>query len=162
MWAGFGLFSGIRKGEYAQESRFKVLGNHEIVPGTNEPKAFTLPDILFYTEERTKVSHQHALDNPKSITKESSTWRYQKNGDNGETKHFARGKAIDPVQCLQNIAKNFITLAGTRTNIPIALYKDHQNDKLLYIYDGLINKMLQEAASAIYNLDPVKDIQDLK
>ena len=161
MWVGFGLLSGIRKSEYAQESRYKVFGNHELVTGSNEARAFTLEDILFYTEDHKKISHQQAMAEPKLVHKASSRWRYQKNGDNGEKKTFLRGRAIDPVQCLQAIVKNFIDLVGYKTNIPLALYKD-QNGKLIYIYDGLINKMLQEAASAVYNLDPIKDAADIK
>jgi hypothetical protein len=157
MWCGVGLHAGCRLSEYAQDSSHKTLGRHQTVRGSQEVRAFTFSDITFLTARRAKIPTRTAIRNRSRIGRIQLTWRYQKNGDNGQRKTFTRGKTIDMANCLADIIENFLKLCPRAPqNIPVGVYKDTVGH-VSYIHDALINDLLQEAAIEVYNLDPIQD-----
>ena len=156
MWMGASFYTGFRCGEYAQPAARKVFNKHDLIPGTNKPRAFIFSDIQFYTDNRRKLPLRTVLTSDKNIGKASITWRVQKNNENGQTKFLSRGETVDAPWCLREIIKNFIDCFGKpRDDIPVGVYK--ANGKMYYIHDALINRLLQESAIAAFDLDPIRD-----
>jgi hypothetical protein len=82
-WEVFGIYAGNRLSEWAQ------YDGKDIVENINRTvKAFTITDLKFFGENRRHMSFHNALQCPHFVHTIDVTWRFQKNGNNGEKKTF--------------------------------------------------------------------------
>ncbi len=82
-WEVFGIYAGNRLSEWAQYDGKDIVEN---INGTL--KAFTITDLKFFGENRRHMSFHDALRHPHFVHTNDVTWRFQKNGNNGEKKTF--------------------------------------------------------------------------
>ena len=136
------------------------FGHHVLVEGTDEARAFTLSDIEFLTIGRKKLTLAEALRCPMMVARARIRWRYQKNGDNGDTREYSRNSDIDCIEALLNIVRNFVNIMGTDCNTPVGLYRN-DDGSVEYIHEALITRVFKAAAIAVYDFDPVQDKTEL-
>ena len=135
LWCAVGLHSGCRLSEYAQDSSHKTFGNHATVRGSQETRALHYQTLLSSPPGVHALPTRTAITNRSRIGRIQLTWRYQKNGDNGQRKTFTRGKTIDLANCLADIIENFLHLCPTApASTPIGVYKT-TNGRVCYIHD---------------------------
>jgi hypothetical protein len=80
-WEVFGIYAGNRLTKWAQRDSTDIILNID-----ESPEAFIISDIEFFGENRRRCSLQFALQHPRLIHTATVTWRFQKNGENGEKK----------------------------------------------------------------------------
>ena len=82
-------------------------------------------------------------------------WRFQKNNDNGQIISYVEDKEY-PIHCYVRAAKRIRRRAirlQQENDKPIAIFrKQAKNTKFDYIDDTHVNKILQEAASAVHHV----------
>jgi hypothetical protein len=81
----FSLYSGNRLTKWAQRDGTQIVLNIN-----DRPKAFLIGDLHFFGESRWHMSREYALQHPRLVHTIDVTWRFQKNGNNGEKKTFVR------------------------------------------------------------------------
>ena len=166
-WFGLGLLLGTRRAEWAQPEGNTNPEKPFLTGPTAKPvpAAFCLGDFRFKDRHGRFLSHEQALSLPRpEVGSVLVTWRYQKNGQNGETKKIVRNdqapKYCGVTRALDIIAR-FVRLAGYRHDIPLAVYKT-ADGHMLAICDRDVEKCMRHLASIVYNLDPEKDSQELQ
>jgi hypothetical protein len=156
-WEVFGIYAGNRLTEWAQRDSTDIVLNID-----ESPKAFIISDIEFFGENRRRCSLQFALQHPRLIHTATVTWRFQKNGENGEKKTFVR--AFDnPVLCavsaLLRIAQRWLDLKLPPMH-PLAVYTadGKSNGRVQLIRESNINAALQSAAKTVYNITKQEEL----
>jgi hypothetical protein len=82
-WCVFGLYSGNCLTEWAQKDGTQIVFNID-----STPKAFLIKDLHFFCESRQHMSREYALQHLCLVHTINVTWRFQKNGNNGEKMTF--------------------------------------------------------------------------
>jgi hypothetical protein len=147
-WEVFGIYAGNRLTEWAQRDGTNIILNID-----ESPNAFIISNIEFFGENRCRCSLQFALQHPHLIYTATVTWRFQKNGENGEKKTFVH--AFDnPVLCavsaLLRIAQRWVDL-----NLPPM---HPLNGRVQLIRESNINAALQSAAKTVYNITKQEEL----
>ena len=122
-----------------------------------DAKAFRLPDILWQTSTKVRLSLHEVLANQTLFGCAILTFKAQKNGDNCATRLFTANSADSPmcfIRCLIRIVRRFLRLVGGDLTKPLCICLDPLG-KLRYITSSDISYVLRRAASAVYKLDPV-------
>jgi hypothetical protein len=150
-WEVFGIYAGNRLTKWAQRDGTDIVLNID-----NSPKAFIISDIEFFSKNWHCCSLQFALQHSHLIHTTTVTWRFQKNGKNGEKKTFVH--AFDnPVLCavsaLLRIAQHWVDLNLPPVH-PLAIYTADRksNGRVQLICESNINAVLQSAAKTVYNI----------
>jgi hypothetical protein len=118
-WEVFGIYAGKHLSEWAQYDGKDIVEN---IDGT--AKAFTITDLKFFGENRCHMSFHNTLRHPHFVHTIDVTWRFQKNGNNGEKKTFVQAfghPTLCTVSALLRIAKCWNTL-GLPKGHPLAVY----------------------------------------
>jgi hypothetical protein len=102
------------------------------------------------------MSFHDALQCPHFVHTIDLTWRFQKNGNNGEKKTFVRAfghPTLCAVSALLRIAKHWNAL-GLPKEHPLAVYTTDGtiNGKMKLISESNINATLRNAARNVYNV----------
>lgn len=160
-WFILALFVGPRKLEWCQDAsdlkKFATFSKN--VDGS--PRAFTFKDFSFLGPGNKKLPHAQAsyLGNVNAVR---ICWRFQKNGDNGQTLTYQKNHGSPyrcPVQAAYNICARAIRM-GINSDGPVAVYRT--GAKLLkarYIDNIVVEKRLRELAAATYDLTESADLQ---
>ena len=164
-WAEAGLFSGVRRSEWAQESTNSTLGSQQLnIYG--DTQAFTLPDIRFEALRCQRFIGAGVLQI--KVTALRKCWvrfRTQKNGDNGQERLFTRnpkpgGRCF--VTAMYRIIERFVRLRSPDDHTtPLSIYSPSPGVVKL-ITSSDIEALMRAIASAVYKLDPVKDREALQ
>ena len=164
-WTRIGLYQGNRNAEWAQTtSKHRKIGYHQL----NQFKrayAFTLGRFQFFTIRNEPIELQDALQDRDRVAVIRVQYDQQKNCHNGEWKKGSRNKNSRSscfVENYLNILQRFVDLVGFRYDLPLSIYKDEKTDEIYNIIADDINAALQEAAIAVYNLDPIRDAALIK
>lgn len=150
-WEVFGIYAGNRLTEWAQKDGTDIVLNIDELP-----KAFLIRDVTFFGENRRRMSRPYALKHPRRVHTADVTWRYQKNGVNGEVKTFVRdfGHAdLCAVSALLRIAQRWVDLKLPDDH-PLAVYTTDGtvSGEIKCIRESNINTALQKAARIVYNI----------
>jgi hypothetical protein len=156
-WEVFGLYSGNRLTEWAQKDGASITLN---IDGT--PKAFLIGDLQFRGENRRNMSLSDALRRPYLVHTIDVTWRFQKNGNNGEKKTFVRitdNPDLCAVSALLRIARRWKELK-LPVDHPLAVYTTDgtASGEVKFIRETNINTALQQAARQVYNITKKEDL----
>ena len=148
-WAVWSRYSGPRRSEWCQTTKTKY---EKVEPGTiDEARAFIAADFTFY--DATGKSVNPDRETVTRVAYAEVTWRYQKNGDNGETiKYYKDNKNTKwcPCRAIWNIFQRAKRL-GIPAHEPIAKYKDKKG-KIFFITDKDVKTILQSAAKEVLNI----------
>jgi hypothetical protein len=150
-WEVFGIYAGNRLTEWAQRDGTDIVVN---IDGT--PKAFTIGDLEFFGENRRRMSLGVALRQPYLVHTIDVTWRFQKNGNNGEKKTFVRAfdnPGLCAVSAILSIARRWKEL-NMPNDHPLAVYSSDGtiSGETKCIRESNINAALQRAARQVYNI----------
>ena len=154
-WLIIGLQAGFRKKEWAQDSsaltRSKDIQRN--IDGSSA--AFILEDFEFKSKNNGKLN-QNNYNSIRHAPILNIRWRFQKNNDNGQViSYFHNTK--DTMFCVVKAAKRIYkraVLLQVDSDDPIAVFteKTKTKNKVSYIDDKHICRVLREAASSIYNI----------
>jgi len=155
-WCTVGMYAGFRLSEWAQESTsfHRSHGVSRNVDGS--ARAFLLSDFSFRDAEHRLIPWSSG-DDHSSVSFATIRWRFQKNGVNGETLHYARhdDDTRCPVRALLRICSRTARL-GIPPESPIAAFRLGKVTQ--YISDLHIDKVLRSAAQTLYGLTSKTDI----
>ena len=122
-------------------------------------KAFTIDDVTFIGPNKHNIiTPRVAMTcNPDTITGVKLCWDTQKNGNNGETRLFAR-HPNNAKRCFVNRMLSIVTCYYrlTKSNTrdwPLSIYRD-TNGVIRSINADLVTTTTYDLASATYNLSP--------
>ena len=142
-WFEAGLVTGFRISEYGQP---KASATFQQAPN-GEPLALTLEDLEFFTASGTLLPHYGALHHTAFVR---VCWRYQKNGDNGERKTFARSLHRCPVAAFIRIVQRALLLS-VPLNHPVAVYLTPTHD-VRRITAAQVTTQLRVCARGAHNI----------
>jgi hypothetical protein len=157
-WTVVGIYTGIRLTEWAQDDSGIVM------TPADEPKAFLWKDVEFRGTNNRRMSVDAALAKPNNIHTARLTWRWQKNGENGQQKTIVRAfsnPTLCSVSALIRIMKRFEDLGCDKDTMPLAVFTSNglADGDVTLVRDNHIVHHLQTAAKAVYN---IKDPDELK
>lgn len=124
---------------------------------------FTLiSDLEFFGENRRRMTRNYALRHPRLVHSIDITWRFQKNGQNGEKKTFVRSfdnADLCAVSALLRIAQRWIDLRLSGQH-PLAVFTTDGtvSGDVEFIRASHINAALQSAATAVYKIKKPEDL----
>ena len=156
-WFILGILIGPRLSEWAQDSStFPKNGFKRNVDGS--VSAFIASDFQFRgnTNKRLGSIFNITFDEVASVI---ITWRYQKNGDNGQTVTVTKNLSqpdFCPVAAIWRIQQRAASCKVASTH-PVAVYPDDQG-KAQYITSSHIATALKTIAQNIYNITDKKDL----
>jgi len=156
-WEVFGIYAGPRLTEWAQRDGQSITLNPD-----ETAKAFLLDDLTFFGENRRRMTRLDALKHPQLVHTIDVTWRFQKNGNNGEQKTFVRAfhnPGLCAVSALLRIVKRFLDL-GLPAEQPLAVYTSDgtTSGNVQMIRESNINAALQSAAKYVYNITKKEEL----
>ena len=166
-WFTMGMQAGFRKSEWAQDSGL-LKSSKEVAKNVDgSSKAFTLADFTFKGARGGSIPRLF----PSSLNRAAMvdiTWRFQKNKDNGQAITYAKD-SNSPGDCFIAAAIAVVRRAlrlKVAQDKPVAVYATHtktsgdwEADKIHYVTDIEINKVLKEAAKAAHGITDPKDLQ---
>ena len=164
-WFEVGLFAGSRLSEWAQDAYHEKINNYK-KDVRDETRAFTLLDFRFEDGNRGRYSALEASKADVPMAKCWTTYRTQKNGQNGEERLQTRnprtgGKCF--VSAILRIIRRFTRLVGeTDTTTPLSVYQCPARQEILLITSIDIEKEMRSVAARVYKLDPIKDAEALQ
>ena len=156
-WEVFDIYAGPHHTKWAQRD-----GNG-IVSNINETaKAFLINDFQFHGENRCHMSCIDALQNPHLVHTIDVTWRFQKNGENGEKKTFVHAfdnPSLCAVSTLLRIAQHRRALNLSEDH-PLVVYTSDStiSGNVQLIWESSINAALQSTAGAVYNITKEEEL----
>ena len=171
-WTAFGLSAGIRRSEWMQpDAKHSDIRKPELKDHLGIVGAFLPCDWQFYDIKGRKLSHHDVhLGGLPQLAKLKVTWRTQKNGKNYESKTYTPNKKnpqLCPIARGYSILMRYIDLVGLsdeNKHVPLAVYKDYNASGVAVvrlIYSDQVTQLIRNSASAVLNLDPVKDKEEL-
>jgi len=164
-WFEVGLFAGSRLSEWAQDAHHEKLNNYK-KDERDETRAFTLLDFRFEDGNRGRYSALEASKADVPMTKCWTTYRTQKNGQNGEERLQTRNPRVGGkcfVSAILRIIRRFTRLVGdTDTTTPLSVYQCPARQETLLITSTDIEKEMRSIAARVYKLDPNKDKEALQ
>jgi len=155
-WLTFGIFSGVRRGEWAMESANLAT----LVFGPDElPRQFCMHDLVFYGPGRSVMDNDDAVHIATAASVDV-TWRFQKNKDNGQTITFTPNpddEELCPVRALLNIRRR-AQLLGLAMDHPLAAYDVASKRGPAVIHSGTIRRCLRRLAKSCYGITKAEDL----
>jgi hypothetical protein len=159
-WSTCGLYGAFRLNEYAQPAGHSW--NNPLLDPEFNPKAFCLGDLEFTTKDKKYLSLSEVLqalakEDHEFVYRITLTFRFQKNGENGQVKSFIRNDKkphLCFVRAMLAILLNFIELAGHHYTKPLAIYKD-ENGVVRALDSSIIEENMRDAAANVYNINPL-------
>jgi len=161
-WLVLGIHTGHRKSEWCQDaSGFKKTSTYAKTV-KNTSTAFIADDfILSHKPTSQPSSHPHLHEN--NYLK--ITWRFQKNGQNGQVVSFAHtydAPHLSPVRAAERILGRAKRLR-LPNHAPLAIYKNplkkSSSTSYTHILHTQVEKSLQYLAKNVYN---IKSLQEIK
>ena len=160
-WFGAALQGGNRRCEWCQTPAQASIDTFELSP-TGECRAFTLDDITFFNKKKRPLPLQDALQNFRRAHYVRVTYRWQKNGEHGLSKTYARNtsnRACDSVDHFLHICARYVRLVGmTHTDRPLAIYRA-KNGTIRNITSADVASVMRALARDVYHIKNKKDAQ---
>eukprot|EP00956_Cyclotella_meneghiniana_P025971 scaffold55231_cov74-Cyclotella_meneghiniana.AAC.1 len=138
-WLAVGRYTGFRLSEWAQTRKL----TYEYVEGTEESRAMINGDWLCFDKEGKLLDKTPG--NLQRLYKVNITWRYQKNGRNGETISYWRDDVdlrLCPVRAAWRILMRASRL-GIPNHEPIGQYFDRKRGHRVYINSSEVEELLR-------------------
>ena len=166
-WLDLGLYTGFRRIEWAQpsskhanpsqpqtlESRDPTTG---VLTPTTIPYAFLPTDWLFFDTHNNPIPlHLITTSACPIASKVRITFRYQKNGQHGETKEFLANRnhpLSSPTQAAESIIRRHARLTNSNNLIPLAVYRPSSNQPIRAITAQDITTTLRNLASTVHTI----------
>ena len=157
-WFAVALQQGNRQGEWCQDRSHRHPHSYRL-NRAGQSMAFTLGDFQFLGDTGNHLTLTEALGNRKKVKHAIITYRFQKNGRNGEKKKVTRN-TTNPSACsvtnLLNICDRGVRLLGpTATDRPLAVFRA-KDGKLYHITADDANKIMRATAKIVYNSTPAE------
>jgi hypothetical protein len=161
-WNILGKYYGYRRAEWAQDHKNLAkrklgrLPNGDVQAFRRDDFTFTAPDGARIPQSDTTI----LAESDPNIGQIACRWRYQKNGDNGQVKTQKRNNknpALCPVRAALRIRRRSQKCSATTSKDPMALYINPKGQPQ-YIGDNQVNKYLQKAAKAVYNITDADEL----
>ena len=166
-WLIMGLQSGFRKSEWAQDLALlrKTKDVQRNVDGT--AKVFIRKDLTFRGPGERRITRL-TMTSLATAVLVGTTWRYQKNGDNGQEMTYVNDTE-NPRHCYVSAANRIVKRAWALhipEDMPLGVYctyRTHKRSRVVkdavHFDDSSINKVLREAASEVYNITDPKELK---
>ena len=162
-WATMGINLGLRKSEWCQEQHEKGPGGVKRAPDAT-PLAMIGDDGVFYDDHNRRITGD--VDSIPGIPKKlKQTFRWQKNGQNGEMKTLLRNDE-EPHKCPCRAWKRILQRAkrlGVPPGHPVAVFAQKSKRNLAstfkLVVDKDVEKSLRNTARDVYNITSKKDLQ---
>ena len=162
-WATIGFNLGTRKSEWCQEKHEKGRGGIKRAPD-GSPMAFIARDGTLFDKHGRRINAK-----PSTIShvppKVKVQFRFQKNGQNGETKTLLRNND-EPHKCPVRAWLRILQRAerlGIPAGSPLAVYAKQDRKKkslvMTLIVDQDVEKCLQQTARDVYRITNKKDLR---
>lgn len=154
-WGIVCLHMGPRNTEWAQPKGKSNIINPKLNK-FNEPAAFTLRDLKFQDAKGRKIETT-SLNDP-TIAESAEyvfvTFRTQKNGEDGETRNFAKSNNTKRcfVRCMISIVKRHMILTEGNSEVPLAIYQNSYG-RVKNITATEIDDTLRQSAARVYNIN---------
>ncbi|KAI2509334.1 hypothetical protein MHU86_5087 [Fragilaria crotonensis] len=155
-WTLCNLYAGCRGIEWAQTQLIHKPVNKFHMNRFKNAYAFTLSDVLCFTENSGPLTFAQALAHPLTVGKLKLRFEEQKNGQNGEWKLFTKTTAIHLcfVMHFMRILARHKRLTNASPIQPLSVYRG--TDGTVYNITTVdIDATLRHAAASVYKLDPV-------
>jgi hypothetical protein len=157
-WLGIGRYTGFRRSEWAQERKHSYK---TVVELNAEARAMIDGDWLFFDERGYLLDKSKARES--DVFKVNITWRYQKNGNNGEVISFWRDD-VDPRWCPVRAAWRICNRARRLhqpLHEPLGKYVDYKMKKVAYINTAECEIYLRDVAKTATGILDDKILQKL-
>ncbi len=161
-WFTLALCVGPRLTEWAQNEGVRSVNQADKnIDGTNS--AFIITDFEFFGEGRSRMTHLEAIASPHLVHSVDITWRFQKNGNNGQKKTVTHNCA-DPKLCGARAAIAIVErviLLKLPEDHPLAVYVDDnaKTPTMRFITATKISAVMQSLAKAVYNITVKAELQ---
>lgn len=157
-WLVMGEYGGFRKSEWAQDARDVRKGRYATnIDGT--AKAFLLRDFTYRKDkERIAAGPNDALTEA-DADQVYLTWRFQKNGNNGEQLPFSKTDKVTD-RCFVRSAIRVRRRAqrlGVKADCPIAVYKTAKGT-VKHISNEDVEDILRAAAKKVHKVTNTKEL----
>ena len=163
-WTLCNLYAGCRGIEWSQTDSTKTKLHHYHRNRFGNAYAFTLRDIECTTAANQNLSLLEALANPENVGCIRLRFEEQKNGENGEKKLFVRNPK-NPRVCFvmhfMQILRRHAQLTKSDITLPLSVYRN-ESGATNNITSANVERSLREAASKLFNLDPVRNKAELQ
>jgi hypothetical protein len=166
-WFEVGLFSGLRKSEWAQDAGCHHLSSPKQSP-LRRAQAFTLSDIKFKLMSGQYIPASQLGDIPitNPVVRVWVTHSWQKNHDNGEQRLFVRNERVKgrcACRAWERIVRRFLRIRGPNDEVtPLALFLPKLGTEPHLVTSADIDKVMRNTASRVYNLDPIRHKTELQ
>jgi len=161
-WMVLGIHAGFRKSEWCQDTYNYKLFNQIALNPDHTSKAFVSSDFSLHNgRTSTPSSDSKSLDETYQYIE--IKWRFQKNGDNGQTISFAhdeKNPTFSPVLAAQRILKRAQRL-NLPLNMPLAIYKNTSpggHSPFSFIDHHSVELQLKSCARKVLKLTKIVDI----
>ena len=157
-WFILGMQTGMRKSEWCQDRYLLKKKQQVILNRDGSPSAFILDDFTFQGPRGQRIdnSRNATISNAKFV---QIRWRFQKNGNNGETLTYMANDAFPhrcPVRAALRIRERAIRLQVPPA-LPIAVFRN-DNGFSQYIDDFHVIQIMQFLAKTVYNITDPDDL----
>jgi len=159
-WMVIGMHTGCRKSEWCQDTYDYKLFTQVALNPDDSSKAFIASDFTLHND-----STKSNLESPiKEFNYVKIRWRFQKNGDNGQTISFAHDQSnpsFSPVLAAQRILERAQRLEVPH-NMPIAVFKrpiqSPPAPKYLFIDHHSVELQFKSCARKILHITKIADL----
>jgi len=153
-WLVVGMQTGQRKSEWCQDLPDFKKTHNVALSAKSTPTAFIADDFeLSYkpTQSSPTLHPEHSLPHMNYVT---ITWRFQKNGQNGQAVSFSHDYANPNLSVVRAVER--ILLRAKRLNqpstMPLAVYARPKSTKPTYIFHTQVQSSLRAIATKVYHL----------
>ena len=153
-WLVIGMQTGHRKSEWCQDLQ-NFRHTHKVAMSVKStPIAFIADDFILSSKPIDSSSHAHDQGPLPHMNYVTITWRFQKNGQNGQAVSFSHDYK-NPHRSVVKAAER-ILLRAQRLNqprtMPLAVYAPSKTTKPSYIFHTQVQSSLRAIAKRIYTL----------
>jgi len=156
-WLLIGIFAGFRKTEWMQDSfLYTSTGTYQRVSRDGSSRAFIASDFSFspFPPSQKHLAAQSTTSHGQLHIK----WRYQKNGQNGQTisyTHNLSNEKFSVIMAAQRILQRAKRL-NIQPNHPIAVFSDKGH--VVCVHHTLVERSLRRVASIVYQIKSDKTL----
>ena len=163
-WLILGMQTGSRKSEWCQDASEFRRTNKISLNIDNTSSAFIAED---FTLSHKSFSYETTTSSPSQQPNYLQIkWRFQKNGQNGQTISFAHNYKtphLSPVRAAERILQRAQRLRQPN-HLPLAIYSPNANNKKsklnhTYIFQSQVEKSLQSLAKIVYNIKSTSELK---
>jgi hypothetical protein len=156
-WFAVTLQAGCRRVEWAQPNYAQTVNKIYTNP-RDDPYAFCLGDVFFLGARKRRLTLQEALADRSQVFFVELGFRWQKNGEHGETKLFSHNEYnayLDVVFRWLKIVDLFLSLFGEGYDMPLAAYWEPTKSQPQLLNSLDIKIQMRELVISVYRLNGI-------